>query len=115
MGFKLNIKNKITVHAVFKTTISLAIGTSSIVGTVIFYHRHEWAFGAVSLAVSALAWMQAFGRMPLGLTLFAWLGGTVEYEETPDGKRRIRLSDLQAPGWVSRSSSALPQRPSRRY
>lgn len=95
MGFKLNIKNKITVHAVFKTTISLAIGTSSIVGTVIFYHRHEFAFGAVSLVVSAFAWMQAFGCMPLGLTLFAWLGGTVEYEETPDGKRRIRLSDLQ--------------------
>jgi len=94
MGVQLNIKNKITVNAVFKTTISVAIGTSSIIGTVIFYHRHEWAFVAVSLAVSALAWIRAFTRMPLSFTLFAWCGGTAEYEETPDGMRRMRLSHL---------------------
>ena len=95
MGVQFNIKNKVTINAVFKTTISVVIGTSSLVGAMIFWHRHEWAFVAASLAVSAFAWLRAFTRMPLMWMIFAWCGGTVEYEEpTPHGMRRMKLSNL---------------------
>lgn len=95
MSVQVNVKNKITVNAVFKTTISVVIGTSSILGTVVFCHRHEWAFAAVSLTVSAAAWLRALTGMPLIFMLFAWCGGTAEYEEpTPHGTRRMRLSNL---------------------
>lgn len=76
MSVQVNVKNKITVNAVFKTTISVVIGTSSILGTVVFCHRHEWAFAAVSLTVSAAAWLRALTGMPLIFMLFAWCGGT---------------------------------------
>jgi hypothetical protein len=95
MGVHLNIDNKITVNTAFKTTISVAVGASSIFGTVVFYHRHELVLAAISLVVSAVAWLRAATRMPLVLMLFAWCGGTAEYEEpTPHGVRRVKLSNL---------------------
>lgn len=95
MGVHLNIENKITFNTVFKTTISVAVGVSSIVGTVALYHRHEPTLAAISLAVSAAAWLRALTRMPLIFMLFAWCGGNAEYEEpTPHGVRRMRLSNL---------------------
>jgi len=44
MTVRFNVKNKVTINAVFRTTFPVAIGIGSVIGTPIFTHRHEWPF-----------------------------------------------------------------------
>ncbi len=97
MTVRFNVKNKVTINAVFRTTFPVAIGIGSVIGTPIFTHRHEWPFAVAVWTAGFVAWTRALTGMAPGLAIVAFRGGTVDVQEpTRDGIRRTKVSGSPA-------------------